>query len=282
MPRLRCAKGKVQRGEVEEVPSCDKCETNATKMPRVSDLIATLRDAGYSDYMQSVAVELIDGLTQYGVYGVGRFIRRLISAARSSSDYQNYLDIMVEGRFALLLAKRGFSAVQLEYSTNGPDISANWSRNAIYFEVKRTRPREDDSRIQNSVIWKGHDGPNVIGMIQQKMRQLRENERNVIVLWSDTVNLMIDDMDKAFSYIRQHISRDSNAYRKLGGILFKGGGYSFSPLRQFYLFENSKALKPLGTRLCAKLRNLFEQNPRELVDENEALGRELRRMSNPS
>ncbi len=244
-------------------------------MPRISDLIGEMQEANYNDYMITRARKLIYDLKDKRV-NPERFIQRLINAVKNSSE--EYIDIITEGRFALIIAKRGFSAIRLEYSDSGPDISAKWNRNVIYFEIKRIRPRQDDQKAHESVVWIDPVELTIIGIIQEKMSQLLQGERNVFVIWSDTVDFLEEGMQNSWNYIRQEIDGNPGSYTKLSGILFTSGGYRFSPLKQFRLYENTVASKRLGARLCRKLENLFENNPREVVDENNRLGREIKRL----
>ncbi len=247
---------------------------------RFQRLIERIKKADYKDsdneHMARLATERINELQQRGVHCVDRFAHKLLDRV---SDKEDYLDILVEGRFAVILARNNFSDIYIEYIDKGPDLKATWNRNTIYFEVTRSRPSEDDRAVKNRAAFVSQDSvESIISKIQDKMRQLQSGSINIVVIWSDTVNWLPRNMKEAFKYIEQESLQNPGVYKKLSGVLFGGGMVDMATLKQFYLFENREASKPLDSRLFNKLDNLLERDINQLQRENEELAAALRKL----
>lgn len=240
-------------------------------------LITRMEELGYNSHMIRLAKERVNELRQRGVLGIDRFLQKLTDRV---VDKDAYLDILMEGRFAIILARNNFSRVQIEYSEEGPDLKAIWNRNIVYFEVTRRHSEVDEWAQQSQENLPPPDKPDdVISRIQRKLKQLKIDELNVVVFWSDTVTVLSHKMEEAFEYILQEINQNPGTYRDLSGILFtESGGVSSSTLKQFRLFENDKASKPLGTRLANKLESLNEKDPKKWQKEFEELAAAVRRL----
>jgi hypothetical protein len=95
----------------------------------------------------------------------------------SEVGIQEYLDILMEGRFAIVLARNNFSDIEIEYCDKGPDVKARWNRKTVYFEVTRKRPSEDDERFSHTgsgAYWvKSAESKDIISKIQGKLCQLK-------------------------------------------------------------------------------------------------------------
>jgi hypothetical protein len=246
---------------------------------KLQKLTSKMEKLGYNSYMIGRAKERVSELQQRGVFGVDRFLQKLIDRV---NDKDAYLDILMEGRFAVILARCKFSDVRIEYSAEGPDLSAIWNRNKVYFEVTRSHSEMDEWAQQSQRNLPPPDRPeNIISKIHRKSKQLKIGELNVIVFWSDTIAVHSHNMEEAFEYILQEIDRNPGAYIDLSGVLFtEGGGVSGSTLKQFSLFKNNKASKPLGTRLANKLESLNEKDPKKWQKEFEELAEAVRRLLN--
>jgi len=230
-----------------------------------------------ANYVVMRVKRLVDKLQQRGICSIDKFLQKLFDSAHNKEDY---LDILMEGRFAIILARNKFSEIHIEYCEAGPDLKANYNDNTVYFEITRRRPTEDDQAIQSRAAFVSRDrAENIISKIQGKLRQLQNDEINIVVVWSDTIRLSQHELEKAFEYIKQEIKDDPEKYKDLGGVLFtEGGGVDVATLKQFYLFKNDNASKPLGTRLAEKLESLHEQNPKKLQKEWEAIAAAIKRL----
>jgi hypothetical protein len=240
-------------------------------------LIKRMKMAGcYNTYMMGLVQERVNELQQRGVYGIDKFIRKLTDRVNVKDAY---LDILMEGRFAIILARNNFSKIQIEYAERGPDLKAIWNRNTVYFEVTRRHSAIDEwAEVREASLPPLDEPENIISRIQHKLGQLKIGKVNVIVFWSDTTAVVSLNMKEAFEYIQQEISHNRGTYKDLSGVLFtEGGGVSISTLKQFYLFKNDNASRPLGTRLSKKLESLHEENPKKLQKEFETLARALRK-----
>ena len=71
----------------------------------------------------------------------------------------------------------------------GPDIRAQFNDAQVFFEVKRRRPNKDDSLLLKTAGPFLYEKPETVNdIISVKLRQLREDESNVLVIWSDTIS----------------------------------------------------------------------------------------------
>ena len=249
---------------------------------RLQRLIERIKKADYKDsdneHMARLAKERINELQQRGVHCVDRFVQKLLDRV---NDKEAYLDILMEGRFAIILARNNFSHVHIEYADGCPDLKADWNKYTVYFEVTRKRPSEDNELFSQpgGHFTKHARIENIISKIQEKMGQLQCGEVNIVVIWSDAIAWHRFALGKAFGYIKQEICDDPTRYKDLSAILFtKGGGVSPERLTPFQLFKNDKASNPLGTRLARKLESLYERNPKQLQREFEELTAALKRL----
>lgn len=251
---------------------------------RLQELIKGIREANWKDcdtgHMARLAEERISELQQSGVNCVDKFIKKLLDRIGGK---QEYLDILMEGRFAIVLARNNFSGIEIEYCDKGPDMKARWSRKTVYFEVTRKRPSEDDEQFSHpgaKPYWvKPGESKGVIDKIQGKLHQLKCGETNIVVLWSDTPAWTQNVLEETHRDIKQEICDDANRYKDLSAILFtRGGSVNQSTLKQFYLFENDKALKLLGPRLARKLKSLRERDLKQLQKEKKELEAAFKRM----
>lgn len=240
-------------------------------------LIEIMKELGYNSHMIRLAKERIIELQERGVHNVDKFAQKLIDRL---TDKEDYLDILMEGRFAIILARNKFSEIHIEYCEAGPDLKANYNDNTVYFEITRRRPTEDDKAVQSRAAFVSRDrAENIISKIQEKLRQLQSDEINIVVVWSDTIRLSEHELEKAFEYIKQEIKDDPEKYKDLGGVLFtNSGGVDVATLKEFYMFPNDNASKPLGTRLAEKLESLHEQNTNKLQKEWEAITAAIKRL----
>ena len=246
----------------------DKDMTQPTQL-NLNKLCDKMRQAGYSDYMISQAVELVNELQQMGVQGLDKFVRKLsynLGNKDNGEDYYaSYSDFRKEGLFARILGRNAFKQIEIEYTNKGPDVKARYNRRTVCFEITRKRENKEDKRIsiEGGGFIKPYKTNNVISTIQDKIRQLESDELNIMVLWIDTksINRMI--VTQAIADLQQEIDRNPATYKKLSGVLFTTG-INTSTLKQFTLHKNDKANKPLPNRLAAKLEIMIEENPKEL------------------
>lgn len=247
---------------------------------RLQKLIKRMKELGYSDYMVERVKERVGGLQQRGVSCVNRFVQKLLDRI---SDKEAYLDILMEGRFAIILAKHNFSDIEIEYAEKGPDLKARWNRRTVYFEVTRRHSEVDEwgewAQEQGAFFVLPDKAENTISRIRGKLSQLQNNEINIVVLWSDTIALLPPAVKEAFEYIKQEIDDDPEKYKDLSAVLYtEGGGVNSATLKQFYLFKNNKASKLLGSHLTKKLESLHEQDLKQLQREMEELAAALRQL----
>lgn len=244
---------------------------------RLQKLTEKMKQLHYNNHMIGLAEKRINELQRRGVYCVEKFVQKLLNRANNREDY---LDILMEGRFAIILARNKFSEIHIEYCEEGPDIKANWNKNTVYFELTRKRPNEEDEKIQSAAAFVSRESTeNIISKIQNKIPQLQSGEINVVVIWSDTIRWTHHELEEAFEYIKKEINDDPKKCKDLSGVLLtKGGGFDIATRKQFYLFQNDKASKPLDLGLAKKLKSLHEQNLKKLQRKWEEIAAAIKRL----
>lgn len=238
---------------------------------RLQKLIKKMKELNYESFKIERIRKQVNELRRKGVRGVDRFVQKLLNRADNEEGYR---DIEKEGRFAIILARNGFSGVTFikeDIEHKSPDLKATWNKNTVYFEVTRKRPVEDElAKEQEDTKFPSSDPEDIYSRILGKIGQLMDGKINILVFWSGTVAVDKFKMKEAFEYIQQEIEQDARVYQKLSGILFFGeGGLSVPTMKQCYLFKNEKALKPIDPRLTKKLDSLNELSPKRLKIERE-------------
>lgn len=249
---------------------------NATNNGTVEDkLFRKMQELNYGSYMIDVAKKRIKELQENGV-PTDKFVQKLLDRV---SEKEAYLDIMIEGRFAVILARNGFSRIQIEHNRKGPDIKAQYNRSTVFFEVKRYRATKQDEEVQKKAAFVAEKKcGNVILNINDKLSQLQIGALNIIVLWSDTVGCSVHVVRQAGGYLQKQPDYHKK-YRDLSGILFTNGGVNMSTLRQCYLvFRNPLASKAIKPRLSTKLESLRERGINELQREYHQLVASMERV----
>ncbi len=239
---------------------------------RLQELFAGMNELGYKAFQIDRLKKLVDELEQVGIYGLARFVNKLIEIIK---DKNQYFDVEKEGRFAILLANSGFLGVTFikrDLKIRRPDIKATYDGDDVYFEVTRKRYKVDEWAVEpENVQWPSDD---IISKMQDKLGQLVEGEINVLVFWSSTMAVDKHRMAEAFEEIRQN----PGAYRKLSGILFtEEEGFSIPSMKQYYLFKNENASKLIDTNLAEKLESLSTLSPKELEERKKRWGSLLKR-----
>lgn len=246
------------------------------KLQKLIERIRLMKEVD-NDHVIKLVKERINELQQRGICGIDKFLQKLFDSAHNKEDY---LDILMEGRFAIILARLGFKEIHIEYCEAGPDLKANYNDNTVYFEITRRRPTEDDQAAEVGATVISRDRTeNIISKIQGKLRQLQSDEINIVVVWSDTIRLSQHELEKAFEHIKQEIKDDPEKYKDLSAILFTEGEESYrTTLKKFYLLKNDEARKLLGICLTRKLKSLQKQNPKKLQKEWEAIAAAMKRL----
>jgi len=200
--------------------------------------------------------EIVNELKREDVCGTDKFVRKLDRTVNT----QDYLDILVEGRFAAVLARNGFLQIQMEPFNKGPDIKASYNGYTIYFEVTRRRPMAADRELgktKGSWVVSPDRTDNVIGKITEKLGQLQRGELNIIVIWSNTVRLGVPEVQEAFKYIQGEINQNTEKYEELSSVLLiQDEKVDLTMPKESYLFPNDRALNQLPICLAKKLKSL--------------------------
>ena len=241
----------------------------------LNQLVSKMTPPVYNDVNIQRLYEVIEDIVKYNIQGIDPFLRRLLRAVVVKEEW---VDIRREGRFAVVLAKNGFSPVYLEISLSGPDIKAVYDGVAIYFEITRRRAATDEWKTEQPDALNNIEpdsAENTTSRIFGKVRQLQPDEANIVVLWSDTIGLNHLEMQEAFQYIQQEIENTPDGYRILSAVLFTTGGVNTSTLKQFYLYQNVNAAKPLPAAIIQKLETMTERDLAELQKEHDELAKSI-------
>ncbi|MFC2013561.1 hypothetical protein ACFLU8_01575 [Chloroflexota bacterium] len=194
--------------------------------------------------MARLAEERISELQKRGVYDVGKFIRKLMDRV---NDKETYLDILMEGRFAVIFVRNNFSKIHIEYCKKGQDLKTNWNKSTVYFEVTRKSPNKDDRLFPHpgaGPYWvKPAESEDIIGKIQGEIAPIKAQRNKYYSSMESSTpawnQVVLEETDK---YIKQEICDDPNGYEHVSAILFTPDGFVNSATqKQFYLFENDKA-----------------------------------------
>jgi len=207
-------------------------------------------ECGYSAYKIQRLREIVGGLQSNGV-DCSKFLT--ILTQRVSSE-QDYYDIFMEGRFALLLVKNGFIDVCLEFCGTGPDIKCSFDSTTLYFEVRRKRPFHNEWNEKGVENASPYPPQNIVSIVDEKLGQLPSNEVNIIAFWSDTIGFEEREVRAAW----ETIINNPEKYRNLSCMLYTSAGYDMSTLQQCYVYPINSAWKPLSQRLLDKLNSLGE------------------------
>ncbi|HUU63625.1 MAG TPA: hypothetical protein VMX96_06895 [Dehalococcoidia bacterium] len=231
----------------------------------MNKLFIKMVQADYEDFDIRRIKELVTELQSCGVQGIDAFVRIL---SERVATRQEYLDITKEGRFARILSRNGFSQIHIEYSSKGPDVKADYNHQTVYFEVTRRRPNEEDDNWEKSEAGfvASNSAQDIISKIGGELSHFSYGEINIVVYWSSTIQVRHIDVRDAFTYIRQEIEADPKRYQKLSGVLFtEEEGINMSMQKQYYLFKNDEASRPIGVRLARKLESLHTEDPKVLA-----------------
>jgi len=223
---------------------------------RLERLVGRMKKLGYNSYVVRLTKVVVNELQQRGVYCVDRFIQKLLDRV---NEREEYLDILMEGRVGVILARNGFTEIYIEYREPGPDLKGDYDEQTVYFEVTRRRPNEEDELfLQPGAHWVEQTSTEaILGRIREKLGQFESGEINVVVYCSETVAMGKPNVEEAFKYIRQEISYDPKSYEKLSGVLFtESAEFPLTDIWEICLFKNENALRPLDIRLTKKLESL--------------------------
>lgn len=242
----------------------------------LSQLSETMRQIGYDEVIIMKLHKRVDELSRRKIAGIEPFLRKLLERA---SNRQEYRDILMEGRFAIILARNGFSQIEIEFSDQGPDIRASYKGNTVYFEVTRKRPNEQDEDWEQSeaAFVQSATIGNVILKIHSKMSQLKSDEINVVVIWSDSIGFGKPEVYEAFEIIKKKMDNNPDRYKDLSGVLLtEGGGIDVATMKQFCLFRNDRARKQIPNKLAMRLEKLSERDIRRKIADLERALKRLR------
>jgi len=248
---------------------------------KLNDLYTKMELRCYPKFMARRLTNLVNELTENHVHCVGNFLNMLSSRIENRQDY---LDILMEGRFAVILARHGFTEIRLECSKRkkGPDIVAVYNGEIVNFEITRRRPNECESRLAEQGVAQFVEPDkkqNIVSKILDEISQLPEEEINVVVLWSDTIRLGVSEVKEAFRLICKEIENQPSMHHRLSAVLFTEGSVDMVTGKQFHLFLNKHASRRVPDDIAQTLQTLIENSLTQLQQERDNLAKALVRRS---
>jgi len=228
----------------------------AVPRDRLEKLTEKMKQSGYSAYKIQRLCELVGELCEIGVNCLERFLQLLLDRVNSEQDYY---DIFMEGRIALLLAKNGFQDLCLEFCEKGPDIKCMFEGSTLFFEVRRRRPI--GNKWENDFVGfiKPYPPENIVSMVDEKIGQLQKEEINIIAFWSDNIDFDRREIGQAAELIEKRILEKPEDYGDLSCLLYVSGGYDMGTLQQCYAFPFRSSAKPPSQALIDKLNSSAEE-----------------------
>lgn len=201
---------------------------------------------------------------------------------RNVGDLQDYLDILAQGRAALLFACNGFS-VTMNPMDRGPDLKLEEDGKVIYVEVKRLRPgsaelaAEARAHARNGavVLDVGRQVARMHEAISEKNRQgstLPASSYYVVCIRSDSV-VGLQELKWAVDEIERTNDQTASVLKNVGGVLVDIGGIQWPEMVSFHFWPNPKVQGTL--RVDEKLANRFMNLKRPEDEEGRQILAEL-------
>ena len=147
----------------------------------------------FREFNPFIAHRLAVRLTNASVISVGEWLKDI----RQYYEYDDqFADFYIEGCYALALRKTGMTVKMRPYGGSGPDLQISTEYLSFDVEISRFRPDislgnkmsidEDDSGL---LIKMPDKSQNVWSKIEDKVKQLREDENGIILLFSDNIGI---------------------------------------------------------------------------------------------
>jgi len=173
------------------------------------------------------------------VKGIPEYIKKL--QANSKSD--NFEDVRLEGRAALMFAGAGCEVTMRE----SPDIALRFNNEQFYAEVKHFRLKKQD-QYGDTVppAWE-----QVCNVAKEKIKQYKEHSSNILVIENNDDRIEELDIPTAIDMINKDVrSGKCPGLVKLNGImLISLDWYNISQGRKVFFHSASKPSVPLRREL---------------------------------
>ena len=182
--------------------------------------IENRRKLVFREFNSFIAHGLYVRLEKAGVLGTDEWLKEITRYYEYDGDFTNFY---LEGCCALALQKNGMRVRMKPYRDGGPDLQV--STGCLSFDVEISRFRPDISLGNKMSIDEGDSSlfikmpcksQNVWSKIEQKVKQLREDENGIILLFSDNIGIDWIEFEKNAEYI-------SDFGKRLCAVMFSDG-----------------------------------------------------------
>jgi len=204
--------------------------------------------------MDDIITSMRISLEEAHVEGVPEYIKKLRANANNN---ENFEDVRLEGRAALMFKKAGFDVTMRE----SPDIALKFNNEQFYAEVKHFREKEQDRIDAAKMSALGDEGELVLygdtaceqvyDVAKKKIDQYREHAPNILVIESSSTSIEDTEIPTAIDMINEDVcSSKCPGLAKLSGILLTSDWHNISQQwRNVYFFATSNPVVSLSREL---------------------------------
>lgn len=209
------------------------------KLPNASTSSLRLLDR-LENLREKVITNMRISLEEAHVEGVPEYIKKLRANANNN---ENFEDVRLEGRAALMFKKAGFDVTMRE----SPDIALKFNNEQFYAEVKHFRLKKQDQ--YGDIVPPACK--QVYDVAKNKIKQYKEHASNILVIENNSDRIEDLDIPTAIDMINEDVrSGECPGFAKLNGILLITlDWYNISQKRQVYFRPTSNPAVSLSREL---------------------------------
>ena len=218
-------------------------------------------DRSKNDIITSMRISL----EKAHVHGIPEYIKKL----HANSNSENFDDIYLEGKAAIMFSQAGFDVTLRE----APDLALKFNNEQFYAEVKHFRKKEqdrrDDARMSEPgdlLVPYGDTFPlegkyacdEVYDVAKDKIKQYKEHAPNILVIESSSACIEDLEIPSAIDMINEDVrSGKCLEFAKLNGILLiTVDCYNISQRRKVFFYPTCNSAVPLSLELCDLLNQI--------------------------
>jgi hypothetical protein len=207
---------------------------------------------------------LLDELKRRGVNNLDTFEAKLASYI---PQREQFWDIQLEGKTALIFALNTFRATFYPGGLKGADLEVLWQDYRLFVEVSRFREDYDTkAKLEKGEEIGGQEllvpygrGEKDVEAFHNKIiveaAQLPRDGIGLVILRSDNCRIEDFEYEQAAEYLEEQVLQNETL-KRLSGVLFDSGVVLFSNGNRFYLWRNPQAERCIDNKLCKKLVTL--------------------------
>ena len=218
-------------------------------------------DSSKNDTITSMRISLEEA----HVEGIPEYIKKLQD---NSNNCENFQDVLLEGRAALMFSQAGFDVTLRET----PDLALRLNKEKLYAEVKHFREKEQDRKDaakmsglgdEDELVPYGDTVPlegkcawqQVYDVAKKKITQYTEHAPNILVIESSSTSIEYTEIDAAIGKINEDVrSGKCQGFAKLNGILLTSDWNNISQQwRNVFFYCTSNPAVSLGREVSSLL-----------------------------